>query len=111
VSMARSDTSLGDGGKPELTRAIRRHGNIAENAGVFIAGLTLLELSGKAPSVLFWLCVAFVVVRLFHAAGLSRENTANPLRTIGGVGTYLVGLVLGAMLIWVALPMLLAGHV
>ena len=34
-------TAIGDGGKVALIRAIRRHGNFAENAGIFAAGLVL----------------------------------------------------------------------
>jgi len=95
------DTWVGAGGHAPLERAIRRHGNLAENAGIFVVGFLLLELSRFSATLLVSLCVAFVVVRLFHAVGLSRENTNNPLRLIGGVGTYLTGLTLGGTLVWV----------
>ena len=94
-------TWVGAGGHQGLERAIRRHGNLAENSGIFVAGFLLLELSRFSAALLVSLCAAFVVVRLFHAAGLSRENTNNPFRLIGGVGTYLVGLTLGGTLVWI----------
>lgn len=100
VSMGREGTPIGDGGKEDLTRAIRRHGNLAENSGLFIAGLVLLEVSKFNPLLLEGLCAAFVLVRLAHAAGLSQTNTMNALRAIGGIGTYLVGLILGVALLW-----------
>jgi len=103
TSGARGSTKnpIGDGGNDAMIRAIRRHGNLAENAGIFIAGLMLLELSKFSPTLLTILCIAFVVVRLVHAIGLSQENTNNAFRFLGGVGTYLIGLVLGGTLIWI----------
>ena len=63
--------------------------------------MLLLELSRFNATLLLSLSAAFVVVRLLHAAGLSRENTNNAFRLMGGVGTYLVGLTLGGALAWV----------
>lgn len=101
---------IGTGGNAALERAQRRHANLAENAGLFVAGFTLLELSGRWPTLLLILCPTFVLLRLFHAAGLSRENTNNPLRLIGGAGTYLLGLVLGGALAWIGATTMLAAH-
>ena len=106
-------TSLGSGagvaGSDPLHRAVRRHGNLAENAGLFIAGFIALELSKSHPTLMWILCAAFVISRVLHAIGLSQENTSNAFRMIGGVGTYAIGLILGALLIWVALPVVMAG--
>ena len=102
---------VGDGGNADMLRLARRHANLAENAGLFVAGFTLLELSGWQPLVLQVLCAAFVVVRLAHAAGLSLADTSNPFRLVGGVGTYLVGSVLGGALVWLSLGMTLGSHV
>lgn len=91
---------VGDGGDSTLLRASRRHANLAENAGIFSIGFALLETSRFSPRLLLVLCSGFVIARLFHAAGLSRQNTANPLRMVGGIGTYLIGFVLAGALIW-----------
>ena len=101
---------IGSDGNAALERAARRHANLAENAGLFVIGLTLLELSARWPVLLMILCPAFIVARLFHAAGLSRENTNNILRLIGGVGTYLIGLILGGVLIWLSAAAALARY-
>ena len=103
VSGARGqkDVWVGDGGQDSLLRAIRLHGNFAENAGIFVAGFTLLELSKFSPTLLAVLCAAFILARLAHAVGLSQANTGNAFRLFGGVGTYFIGLALGAALIWV----------
>lgn len=101
---------IGTGGNAALERAARRHGNFAENAALFAAGFTLLELSGRWQMLLFVACPLFIVLRLFHIAGLSREKTDNPLRLIGGAGTYLLGLVLGGALAWLGGAALIASH-
>ena len=100
VSGARGNIAIGDGGNEDLARAVRRHGNLAENAGLFIAGFTLLELSRLSPTLLAWLCGLFVLMRILHAIGLSQQKTMNVFRLIGGVGTYIIGLVLGVALLW-----------
>jgi len=99
----KADTWVGDGGDATLLRTTRRHANLAENAGFFVVGFAVLELSRFSPGLLLALCVAFVIARLFHAAGLSRQNTKNPLRLIGGLGTYLIGFVLAGALVWAGL--------
>ena len=48
----RNRQSLGDGGNPDMLLAIRRHGNSAENAALFIAGFALLELRDGNPPAL-----------------------------------------------------------
>jgi uncharacterized membrane protein YecN with MAPEG domain len=91
--------SLGDGGNPKVLRAMRRHGNFAENAAIFIAGFTLFELIGGPRTTLEIMCAVFVAGRLSHAAGLSLENTVNPLRVLGIFATVGVGLMLGVQLL------------
>jgi uncharacterized membrane protein YecN with MAPEG domain len=66
---------VGDDGKDVLLRAIRRHGNLAENGGLFIVGFALLELSKTHPMLLIALCGIFAALRLLQAIGLSRANT------------------------------------
>ncbi len=96
---------IGDGGNADLLRKSRRHANLAENAGLFLIGFALIELSGLMPRLLLAACVAFVVIRIFHAVGLSRANTNNPFRLMGGIGTYLLGFLLGGALIWAGLTL------
>ena len=103
-----SRQSLGDGGNSELLRAVRRHGNLAENAGILLAGFTLLELLGAGRLRLEFLCGAFVLGRISHVIGLSIKRTVNPLRVGGVVVTAAVGLALGVWLIKKALPYVIA---
>lgn len=101
VAMARrsSRQSLGDGGHPVLLNAIRRHGNFAENAAIFIAGFALLEMTGAGRTTVAVLCTLFVLARISHAIGLSTKRTVNAFRFLGAVGTAFVGLALGVGLI------------
>jgi uncharacterized membrane protein YecN with MAPEG domain len=96
--------SLGDGGKSNVLRAIRRHGNLAENAALFVAGFTLLEMLGGNRTSLELLCAAFVVGRISHAIGLSMEKTVNRFRFAGIGLTIIVGITLALRLVQIALP-------
>jgi uncharacterized membrane protein YecN with MAPEG domain len=98
----RNRQSLGDGGNKELLAAMRRHGNFAENAPIFIAGFSLLELLGVDQITVAVLCAAFVLGRVSHAIGLSMKNTVNRFRFAGATTTIIVGLALGLRLVLIA---------
>ncbi len=90
---------LGDGGHPELQRAIRVHGNLLEYAPLGLIVMGLLEADGL-PAV--WLHAAgatLVICRLLHALGLSRSDGTSLGRFIGTLGTWMVlaGLALTAI--------------
>ncbi|HZC16634.1 MAG TPA: MAPEG family protein [Caulobacteraceae bacterium] len=94
--------SLGESSDPNVIRAVRRHGNLAENAAIFIACVALLEMLGGGRPWVAILCAAFLIARLSHAFGLSLKNTVNGFRVVGVVLTVAVGLGLGGRLIVVA---------
>jgi uncharacterized membrane protein YecN with MAPEG domain len=85
-------TGLGDGGHPGLIRRIRIHGNLAENAPVFLILLALVESSGQWPGYVTPFALIFVIARLCHALGLTIGTGPNVFRFVGVMGT------LGAML-------------
>lgn len=105
TSGARGTTKqwIGNGDSDPLLRAVRRHGNLAENSAIFVAGFLLLELSRWNQGILIGMSGAFLALRLVHALGLSLANTNNVFRLLGGVGTYLLGFVLGGILVWIAI--------
>jgi uncharacterized membrane protein YecN with MAPEG domain len=103
LARRRNRQSLGDGGNPDVLRAMRRHGNFAENAAIFVAGFTLFELIGGSRATLEITCAVFVAGRLSHAVGLSLKNTVNPLRVLGIVATVGVGVTLGVQLLMLGL--------
>jgi uncharacterized protein len=102
----RNRQSLGDGDVPQLLAAVRRHGNFAENAAIFIAAVSLFELLGGGHKMVMTMCAAFVVGRISHLIGLSLKKTVNPLRVGGVVITVWVGLALGSRLIELGWPAL-----
>jgi uncharacterized membrane protein YecN with MAPEG domain len=88
----------GEAGAPELLRAVRRHGNLAENAAIFLVGLAVAEMLGGAPLWVKALAAIFVVSRLAHAIGLSQVNTVNALRIAGVIGTAFAAIALAVRL-------------
>ena len=102
IARRRARQSLGDGGHKELETAIRRHGNLAENAAIFVVCAALLEYGGTGRSALAVLCVLFVIGRIAHVIGLSLPRNVNVLRTAGVFLTAFVGISLGVRLVLLA---------
>lgn len=98
--------SLGDGNHPVLLRAIRRHGNFAENAAIFAVALGLLEMLGEGRVLMALLCGGFVVGRLLHALGLSQATSVNGFRKFGTILSAIVGVVVGVRLILIGIAAL-----
>ena len=90
--------SLGEG-DPSLQRVVRRHGNYAENAAIFVASLTLLEMMGAERPYILGLAALFILGRLLHAVGLSLQKTVNVWRIAGVVATAVACLTLGVRLV------------
>lgn len=90
---------LGTGGSDDMEQRIRVHGNLAEWAPIFLVLLLLAEL-GRAPAWLLHLCGAsFVIARVLHAIGLSRERGRSPGRFLGSVISWTAILGLSAYLL------------
>ncbi|HVN00644.1 MAG TPA: MAPEG family protein [Caulobacteraceae bacterium] len=98
----RAGPSLGDGGDPVLLAAVRRHGNYAENAAIFVASLALLEMLGAARPFVIGLATLFILGRILHAIGLSQTKTANIWRVAGVFATVGAGVTLGVRLVTLA---------
>ncbi len=80
---------IGDGGHADLQLKVRRHGNLSENAALFLVLLALLELSGAVPGIVVGVGVGFVVVRVSHAVALSLGTGPSAARFVGASGTAL----------------------
>ncbi len=102
VGLARgpAGVSLGDGGNDELLRKIRRHGNLAENAAIFLILLGLLEMAGGSATVVTWIGGVFLVARVSHAIALSTSGSGMPFRPIGALGTIGAGVGAAGMLLY-----------
>ena len=86
---------IGDGGKPELARAIRVHANLLESAPIALVLLLLAETTtALGPTALHAAGAALVAGRLLHAFGLARYAGASPGRFTGMLLTWAVTLLL-----------------
>ena len=99
------NVAFGTGNVDELEKRARAHGNLAENAAIFVIALGLLEASGMNSMVVMALAATFVFARLSHAVGVGvlptgdRDNPNIP-RALGATATGLIGLTTGGLLIW-----------
>jgi len=94
---------LGDGGDPELARAIRVHGNFVEHVPLALVLLALLELGGLPAPWLWGLGGALLLGRLLHAFGLSRSSGVSLGRFYGTALTMVVVLAMSLAGLWLAL--------
>ena len=101
---------VGIGEDKDLERKMRRHGNLAENAAIFIIVLALTEgIFGGGP-VVTAIGALFVLARLSHAAafsslagshGVEGASKLYPgLRVVGALGTSLCGIGLSLYLLF-----------
>lgn len=89
---------MGVEGDITLERLVRRHGNLAENAGVFIASVALLEIVGGSTRVVVILCWVFAIARTLHAIGFSSAYGAYKLDGQGVDRVFLLSRASGAMI-------------
>lgn len=104
---------VGFGQDLNLERKIRRHGNLAENAAIFIVVLALAEMATPGSAVVKALGMIFVVARILHgiafsslagshvADGSSKFHTT--ARFFGALGSAFSGIAIGAYLIYLVL--------
>ncbi|MHC8507949.1 MAG: MAPEG family protein [Rhodospirillales bacterium] len=84
----RERVSLGDGGSPDLLRAIRAQANFAEHAPLTLVLLMILEINRAEAAVLYGLGAALVLGRCLHAFGVSRTGAHFLWRTVGMILTF-----------------------
>ena len=95
----RTAVGLGDGGDRDLQQCIRVHANAIENLPLALLLLLLLELRGIPAPWLHGLGAAVIISRLLHAWGFSRRKGVSMGRFAGTLGTWLVMLLMAAMLL------------
>jgi len=96
--------AVGDGGEPELLRAIRAHGNFAEYVPLTVLLLALAESQGNPPLLLHALGLALLAGRIAHAWGISRTIEELRYRVFGMAATFTA--LLGAALLILAQSLL-----
>ena len=90
--------SVGDGGRPDLLVAMRRHGNFVEYVPYFMIMFAVLELNGASATLLHGLGLGMFASRVCHAVGLKEEVT--PVRGVGAGGTFLLTLIAAGVLVY-----------
>ena len=100
----RTNTAIGDGGKPEMAAPLRAHANNAEYVPVALILLwALASPLGRSIWVIHGMGLSLTVGRILHAIGLSRSLGPSPLRFAGMALTW-VAFVLGiAAVLWFVL--------
>lgn len=86
-----------------LDRAVRVHGNAAENLPTFGLLLIGLDLMGSHPLLVHGLGAAFLAARVGHAYGLSRSMGPSAPRFLGIVLTWTLQAVAAGLLLLRAL--------
>jgi hypothetical protein len=93
--------NLGDGGNPEMVKAIRAHGNYTEYAPLALVGLVALAEVGANVAIVHVLGAFFFFARIAHMLGLGLGVW--PMgRFIGTLSTMLSLLATAALLIYFA---------
>ena len=99
----RHGVPIGDGGVPQLMRAIRAFGNATEYVPTAIAGLAILGTL-SAPGILVHALGGLLFIgRLLHALGLSVSTAATWPRAVGTVATWIAYLTAGTVLLFYAI--------
>jgi len=70
AARTRYKVNLGDGGNPEMVKAIRTHANYTEYAPAALLGLVVLASLGAGTLVIHCLGAVFLVARICHLLGL-----------------------------------------
>lgn len=87
---------IGDGQDRDLARAIRVHGNFAENVPFVLAGLIMLALIGAPSVVIHGVGLLAVIGRLAHAVGLT-QSAGSSFGRVGGMIMTFTALIITAL--------------
>ena len=107
---AKTGQGVGVGDDLQLERKVRRHGNLAENAAVYLVTLGALETVVGSTAVVLTFAAAFLVARVLHAIGFSHLAGSHApehgsrmfmVSRAGGAGlTGMLGIALGLYLLY-----------
>lgn len=113
VHRGNASIGVGFGDDKELERKIRRHGNLAENAAIFLVVLGLVEVLSGGSLVATIIGFIFLAARISHGIAFSslsgshgQENGARIFvmcRVAGAMGSGLSGIAIGLYLLWLLL--------
>jgi uncharacterized membrane protein YecN with MAPEG domain len=105
----KTGVGVGTGDDQNLERKVRRHGNLAENAALFLLALALAEMFGASAMVIKGFAILFLIARLAHALAFSSlagshgadgNKIFGLARIIGALGTALSGVGIAGYLLY-----------
>lgn len=99
----RHKIALGDGGVPELARAVRALGNAAEYIPAVVAALAVLVLAGAPQQVVHLAGGLLFLGRASHAVGMSITAGPSIGRFVGMLATWVAWLFVIVCLLFYAL--------
>jgi uncharacterized membrane protein YecN with MAPEG domain len=79
---------FGDGGEPDLARAIRAFGNAAEYIPAGIVSLAVMAMAGAHAQEVHATGLILFLGRAIHAVGLSRSTGSSLMRSTGMILTW-----------------------
>lgn len=88
----KAKVNLGDGGDATLIGRIRAQGNYVENMPIALIALFALAMLSVSANVIHGFGAVFLLARLFHAHGITRDGHLGKGRTIGAALTLLTHL-------------------
>jgi uncharacterized membrane protein YecN with MAPEG domain len=88
VERRRSKVGLGDGGDPDLQRAIRVHANFIEYTPFALVLLALVDVSSGPDWLVHGAGIVLVVSRVLHAQGLGAGYSRG--RYFGTLGSWII---------------------
>lgn len=98
---ARTETPIGDGGKPEMAAPLRAHANSAEYVPTaLILMWALASPLGRSIWVIHGMGLTFTIGRILHAIGLSGSTGPSSLRFAGMALTWIAYVVGIAGVMW-----------
>jgi uncharacterized protein len=96
ILRSRKSIDAGDGGDPDMLRAMRRHANFTEYVPLALILIGLLEFNGVRAQFIHGLGLALVAGRLLHAAFFTQGVKSVPR----GIGAGLTALVIAISSLW-----------
>jgi uncharacterized membrane protein YecN with MAPEG domain len=96
----RHRVAIGDGGVPELVRALRAFGNAAEYIPAGMAALAILAIAGAPAGLIHAIGAILFVGRIVHGASLSVSEGPSLGRSAGMLMTWLAWLAAAVSLIF-----------
>lgn len=92
VGMYRTNAGKGVGveGDMKLERLVRRHGNLAENAAIFVVVFGLYELLFGATTFALVIGVIFVAARILHIVGFASDSGSHLVDAKGSGRAYVL---------------------